>query len=134
MVGSISEYAPSGELVEVSWIRVGLGTGNGTFGSTEYLIQNYVAGSFLAAADVNDDGAVDLVATGGSSHSSVNSVTVLLGDGLGSFGRPQTYPAGSAGYLLALAAADFNYDGSGRPVHDKRCTARDGDAGSSRHL
>ena len=59
----------------------------------------------LAAADVNADSKVDLV----TANWSGNTVSVLLGTGLGSFGAAQNYTAGSQPQSVAMT--DFNGDG-----------------------
>jgi flagellin-like hook-associated protein FlgL len=55
--------------------------------------------------DINGDGKLDLVETDGSS----NTVSVLLGNGDGTFGARTSYPTGSG--PTGVYAADFNGDG-----------------------
>ena len=59
----------------------------------------------IAAADVNDDGAPDLILTGGDA----NRMVVLTGNGDGTFNPPVGYTVGNA--PQALAVADINGDG-----------------------
>jgi hypothetical protein len=59
----------------------------------------------LAAADFNGDGKVDLIT---SNHSN-GTVSVLLGNGNGTFRKAVDYPAGS--YPVDVAVADVNGDG-----------------------
>lgn len=59
----------------------------------------------IALADVNADGAADLVASIGSA----SEVTVLLGDGRGGFGAGEGFGTGAE--PAALAIADLNGDG-----------------------
>jgi hypothetical protein len=62
-------------------------------------------GSYLpVVADLNNDGIPDIVVTSGE-----NTVSVLLGNGDGTFGPPQTYAVGSLPYSVAVA--DVNGDG-----------------------
>ena len=85
------------------------GTGDGTFGSATFVPAGGEA-SYVAAADLNGDGKQDLAvinpqtATGGG-----NTMTVLLGQGAGTFTLSKTYPTrvkpGS------VSVADFNHDG-----------------------
>ena len=60
--------------------------------------------------DLNRDGKQDLVVVNGSIGTTVgHTVTVLLGNGDGSFRAPVSYAVGSSPY--AVVAADFNRDG-----------------------
>jgi FG-GAP-like repeat/EF hand len=58
----------------------------------------------LAAADVDGDGKLDLIAAGGTA----NTIAVLKGNGDGTFSAPVTYPASSP---VRLAIADLDGDG-----------------------
>jgi hypothetical protein len=98
-----------------SSVAILLGNGDGTF--------NYKsAGGFdvnpfqstgpfpsagFAAADINHDGKLDLITVGRS------EVSVLLGNGDGTFGSSQDFglASGSAGSPTAFAVGDFNGDG-----------------------
>jgi hypothetical protein len=60
----------------------------------------------VAAADMNGDGVLDLVAS--TAEVSPGGVGVLLGSGNGTFGDATLYPTG--GFPTALAIADFNGD------------------------
>jgi FG-GAP-like repeat len=63
---------------------------------------------FIAAADLNHDGKVDLVVANEESE----SLTVLLGDGKGHFQQAKGSPV-SAGHLPNdIAVADMNHDGN----------------------
>src|SRR5262249_47032901 len=62
--------------------------------------------SQIVAADLNADGIPDLVTV---NYISGNSVSVLLGNGDGTFGLPQTLPVGYFPYSVAVA--DVNGDG-----------------------
>lgn len=61
----------------------------------------------MAAADVNGDGKVDVVAAGYSSH----TLAVLLGDGNGGFGPAAVYSTGSDVTPFSPVLADMNGDG-----------------------
>jgi hypothetical protein len=82
-------------------VRVSLGNGDGTFqAGTTYSIPYAFA---VAVGDFNEDGRPDLVA-GGSGF-----VTVLLGDGNGTF--EARAPSAAAAGSVAIALGDFNRDG-----------------------
>ncbi|MGA9355609.1 MAG: FG-GAP-like repeat-containing protein [Terriglobales bacterium] len=92
-------------------VSILLGKGDGTFGSyiaTE--IPTY-GGASIAAADLNRDGKLDLVA--GPWQYYPGGVSVLLGNGDGTFGPPVFYPTPDVGSgPNVVAIADFNGDGN----------------------
>ena len=64
----------------------------------------------IAVADVNLDGKLDLVIANTTSGSTTGqTVTVLMGNGDGSFRAPVSYATGTSPY--AVVVADFNGDG-----------------------
>jgi ribosomal protein L35AE/L33A len=87
-------------------VGVLLGTGTGTFGAVEL----YTAGGVpvsLAMADFNADGKPDLV-TANSIYPFAGSVSVLLGNGDGTFQFARDYGVGSN--ASSVAVGDFNGD------------------------
>ena len=90
------------------YIQVYLGTGGGKMAApVQYLVGNdsSASTSTLAEADVNGDGIPDLVYV----NDSYNQVTVLLGNGDGTFQTPKNTSVGNQPYSLAVG--DFNGDG-----------------------
>jgi hypothetical protein len=87
-------------------VEIFLGNGDGTLQSAiVYPLSNLVSShpNGLAVADFNRDGKLDLAV----SDSGTDTVSILIGNGDGSFHAPTTVAAGSG----QLAAADLNGDG-----------------------
>jgi hypothetical protein len=88
-----------------------LGTGTGTFviGDTHHLVGAFVVG--ISAADLDADGALDLVAassfTGGGPGA---RLSILYGDGAGGFGEEQNLLLGTS--FAAVTTADLDGDGA----------------------
>jgi hypothetical protein len=102
------------DLVTSNWgengtVSVLLGNGDGTFQSAQaYDVtgQGYGAEDEVVIADLNGDGTPDIAVA----SQDFGTVSVLLGNGDGTFGNLSTEP--TASYIpTALAAADFNGDG-----------------------
>jgi FG-GAP-like repeat/Bacterial Ig-like domain (group 3)/Putative Ig domain len=90
-------------------VTIYLGNGNGTFG-TASTVGVGLAPSSVAVGDFNSDGRLDLVVTNGSSGSTVGqTVTVLLGNGNGTFQSPRSYATGTN--PRAVVVGDLNSDG-----------------------
>jgi hypothetical protein len=95
---------------DIPSVSVLLGNGDGTFHTTaNYAFEN---GSYsVAAGDFNGDGVLDLAVTNLLyPETDSNTVSVLLGNGDGTFQPSLTYAAGHT--PIALAVGDFNADGS----------------------
>src|SRR5207302_1029086 len=89
-------------------VAVLLGNGDGTFQSAV----DYAAGANLnsvAVGDFNGDGKTDLAVATATTPSSSDNVSVLLGNGDGTFQIAVHYVVGSAPY--SVTAGDFNGDG-----------------------
>ncbi len=93
-------------------LNVFLGNGNGTFQAVASYNSGGVAGSSVAIGDVNGDGYPDLVMANecqSSSNCDSGEVSVLLGNGDGTFRPAVGY---NAGYVpVAVVIADLNGDG-----------------------
>ncbi len=101
--GSNPDFTDSG-------VSVLLGNGDGTFQAAAYYAAGPTARS-MAVGDFNGDGKPDLAVTQeGTAHSFTDSaVSVLLGNGDGTFQPAVNYGAGSM--PVSVAVGDFNGDG-----------------------
>jgi hypothetical protein len=89
---------------------ISLGHGDGSFGEETLLPSSY-GGIFLASGDFDRDGRRDLaIASAGSPGRGGGAVSVLLGNGDGTFGPPRSQAGASVPF--ALAVADFTGDGT----------------------
>jgi hypothetical protein len=105
IVGLAATQVPTQYILEVF-----LGNGDGTFQTptTGYTVSNTTFEIF--AADLNGDHHLDLIALEGDySHPANNTMTVLLGNGDGTFQSGTIYPVG--GDIGAGVVADVNADG-----------------------
>jgi hypothetical protein len=89
-------------------IEVLLGNGDGTFGSPT-AVMTAMSPAGLVLQDLNGDGKLDLaVADNGNLGTTSGTVSVLLGNGNGTFEAPTNYAAANP---VSLVAGDFNADG-----------------------
>jgi hypothetical protein len=100
-----------GDAVAKGQVNVIMGNGNGTF-KPPVSIAVGVFPVAVAIADLNKDGKLDLIVVNGGQQSegfSPGSVSVLLGNGNGTFQPAKDFPVGIR--PEALAVGDFNLDG-----------------------
>ncbi len=94
-------------------IQVLLGNGDGTFQPAVTVASGF--GGNLVAGDFNGDGRLDLAVDGGGTGSIGNFdpgyVSILLGNGDGTFQAPQQLPTGEFQTPGSMVVGDFNGDG-----------------------
>jgi hypothetical protein len=93
-------------------LSVLLGNGDGTFRAGPTTAIPFVDAT--AVGDFNGDGRLDVIATVGDGINTADtSVALMLGNGDGTFGSPQTIwtPSSNERFFSALTVADFNHDG-----------------------
>jgi hypothetical protein len=83
-----------------------LGDGKGNFQEGQY--ENGVNGDGIATGDFNADGNLDIASTQPFPNYNSNGVSILLGNGDGTFQSPQAYSGMEEPY--AIATGDFNGD------------------------
>src|SRR6266404_8212214 len=88
------------------FVSVLLGNGDGTFQAAVNYDTASVDPSSIVVGDFNRDGKPDLVV---ANYNDPGSISILLGNGDGTFRAAVTYPAGRS--PLSLTVADFNHDG-----------------------
>ena len=101
----------TGKMADLSNIDILLGDGHGNFTPfTEFQTSPQVAN--VATVDLNGDGKLDLIASGGGSENEQGIyVQVFLGDGTGDFTNKQTIDLGIGSIKGEPAVSDFNEDG-----------------------
>jgi hypothetical protein len=109
-------------------VGVLLGNGDGTFqpAVTYHSGQTFIqpASSRLAVADINGDGKPDLIVEDTACCNSANgAVSVLLGNGDGTFQPVVTYKSGAGGWGTSVAVADVNGDGKPDIVATDQCAS-----------
>ena len=98
---------PNPKLCPHGAVQVRLNTGSGSFGKPRYFSTG-VGPDGIAAADLNQDGKMDLVVAN-NNFQSTSTVSILFGKGNGTFKRAVNYSVGAG--PAGVAIADFNGDG-----------------------
>ncbi|MGD0363470.1 MAG: FG-GAP-like repeat-containing protein [Bryobacteraceae bacterium] len=100
---SVVNPTPGGGQSNVVWLPVGFASPAPVLNATSLPVGS--APSYVAVADLNNDGKLDLAVTNSGSA----TVSILLGNGDGTFAAHQDYATGNA--PMAVAVGDFNHDG-----------------------
>ena len=93
---------------ETSTVSILLGNGDGTFQPTRHYATGVGDSGSVVAGDFNGDGILDLALVGADPRNQ-GSVSILLGNGDGTFQRASQYALDFI--ALAIAVGDFNRDG-----------------------
>jgi len=108
----------------VGGISVLLGNGDGTYQSAQVYSSGGYTSQSMAAADVNGDGKADVVVANscGGDHNCLGhgSLSVLLGNGDGTFQAEHSYDSGGYG-VNSVAVGDVNGDGKPDLVSTNPC-------------
>lgn len=88
-----------------------LGNGDGTFQHATSVNSGGLYSQVVAIADMNSDGKPDLVFAGNNANGSAESVTVLLGNGNGTFQAATSTPVSADDQPTGIVIADGNRDG-----------------------
>lgn len=103
--GKLDLAVSNGDGISTGDFAILLGNGDGTFGAPIITPRGGGSTQWLAAADFNKDGHLDLIVTDNSN----NDVAIFLGKGDGTFQAPTTL---ARQFANVAAVGDFNNDGN----------------------
>ena len=107
--GNLDLVASEDEFSSNDLLRVFLGDGSGGFGTpTDLDLGGDTDPREIAIGDFNNDGNLDVATV----NFDPDTVSVLLGDGSGGFGSPDTFSVGSGSNPSSIAVGDFDGDGN----------------------
>jgi sugar lactone lactonase YvrE len=92
-------------------IAILLGNGDGTFTAASSTAHSGTQDAQVAAADFNGDGKLDLAVAAGGNSGTAESVTILTGNGDGTF-NSSTNQSPTTSSVTWIQVADFNQDGA----------------------
>jgi FG-GAP-like repeat len=92
-------------------VTILLGNGDGTF-TTAGTVNSGTQATQIAAADFNLDGKLDLAVAAGGTDGTPESVTVLTGNGDGSFNSSSSGQSAGSTSVTWIQVADFDQDGT----------------------
>ena len=93
-------------------LSTAVGNGDGTFGLSSVVVQNYLL-SNVVVADINNDGNPDLVLSSEevlNNDVSTGGILLITGNGDGTFNTPSQIATGN--FFYGLEVADMNHDGN----------------------
>jgi flagellin len=93
---------------DANTLFIGLGNGNGTFGSVISILGSDTDYTSLTVGDLNGDGNLDIV----SSDFSNNRASIFLGNGNGQFSMSSSFALGGGSVIRKATIADIDGDGS----------------------
>jgi hypothetical protein len=120
----------------VSLVGVLLGNGDGTFQTAQIYASGATNPEQLTVADVNGDGKLDVIFANACMdalcipHPGLGVISVLLGNGDGSFQQPKTYASGGFN-AWTVGVGDINRDGKPDVVVANNCFFSDITCGNS---
>jgi hypothetical protein len=92
-------------------VAILLGAGDGSFGSAQVVSLAPLNAVQVAIGDFNEDSIADLAVATNEPFSGPGSLSILLGNGDGTFRPPLNFPTGLSAPSTTIAVGDFDNDG-----------------------